>query len=64
MFPMPQCPHTLGEESPKASAMRITLKVPNRLNQPWLPPGLYLAMGWLLIVVAAQLLERIPPFQV
>jgi hemolysin III len=42
------------------AAIGITLKVLNRLTHPWLSTGLYLAMGWLVVVAAVPLLERVP----
>lgn len=42
------------------AAVGITLKVLDRLTHPWLSTGLYLAMGWLVVVAAVQLLERVP----
>jgi hemolysin III len=43
------------------AAIGITLKVFDRLSHPWLSTGLYLAMGWLVVVAAVPLLERVPP---
>lgn len=37
----------------------ITLKAFDRLTHPWLSTGLYLAMGWLVVVAAVPLLERV-----
>jgi len=42
------------------AAIGITLKALDRLNHPWLSTGLYLAMGWLVVVAAVPLLERVP----
>ena len=42
------------------AAIGITLKVLDRLTHPWLSTGLYLAMGWLVVVAAVPLLERVP----
>jgi hemolysin III len=36
-----------------------TLKVINRLETPWLSTGLYLAMGWLVLVAAVPIVERV-----
>lgn len=36
-----------------------TLKVTNRLEKPWLSNGLYLAMGWLVLVAAVPIVERV-----
>lgn len=37
-----------------------TLKVLDRLSHPWLSTGLYLAMGWLVLIAAVPLVEHIP----
>jgi len=42
------------------AAIGITLKALDRLTHPWLSTGLYLAMGWLVVVAAVPLLERVP----
>ena len=42
------------------AAVGITLKAFDRLSHPWLSTGLYLAMGWLVVVAAVPLLERVP----
>ncbi len=42
------------------AAIGITLKALDRLSHPWLSTGLYLAMGWLVVVAAVPLLERVP----
>jgi hemolysin III len=36
------------------------LKTFNRLSHPWLSTGLYLVMGWLVLVAAVPLAERVP----
>ncbi len=36
-----------------------TLKVINRLSTPWLSTGLYLLMGWLVLVAAVPIVERV-----
>jgi len=38
----------------------IALKAFDRLSHPWLSTGLYLAMGWLVVIAAVPLLERVP----
>jgi hemolysin III len=43
------------------AAVGIALKAMDRLSHPWLSTGLYLAMGWLVVVAAVPLLERVPP---
>lgn len=36
------------------------LKAFNRLSHPWLSTGLYLVMGWLVLIAAIPLVERVP----
>lgn len=43
------------------AAVGITLKLINRLSHPWLSTGLYLAMGWLVLIAAGPLVERVAP---
>lgn len=38
----------------------IALKALDRLSHPWLSTGLYLAMGWLVVIAAVPLIERVP----
>jgi hemolysin III len=38
----------------------VTLKAFDRLSHPWLSAGLYLVMGWLVLIAAVPLLERVP----
>ena len=38
----------------------MTLKACDRLSHPWLSTGLYLVMGWLALIAAVPLLERVP----
>ncbi len=40
--------------------MGIALKAFDRLSHPWLSTGLYLAMGWLVLIAAVPLVERVP----
>jgi hemolysin III len=42
------------------AAIGITLKALDRLSHPWLSTGLYLAMGWLVVIAAVPLFERVP----
>jgi hemolysin III len=42
------------------AAIGITLKAFDRLSHPWLSTGLYLAMGWLIVIAAVPLGERVP----
>ncbi|MEI7514701.1 MAG: hemolysin III family protein [Betaproteobacteria bacterium] len=42
------------------AAAGVALKAFQRLSQPWLSTGLYLAMGWLVLVAAVPLVERMP----
>lgn len=39
----------------------VTLKSFDRLSHPWLSTGLYLAMGWLVLIAIVPLVERVPP---
>jgi len=41
------------------AAVGITLKLINRLSHPWLSTGLYLVMGWLVLIAAGPLVERV-----
>jgi hemolysin III len=38
----------------------VALKAFNRLSHPWLSTGLYLAMGWLVLIAAVPLIQRVP----
>ncbi|MDO9197272.1 hemolysin III family protein, partial [Rhodoferax sp.] len=38
----------------------VTLKAFDRLSHPWLSTGLYLVMGWLVLIAAVPLVERVP----
>lgn len=42
------------------AAIGITLKAFDRLSHPWLSTGLYLVMGWLVLVAAVPLVQRVP----
>ena len=42
------------------AAIGVTLKAFDRLTHPWLSTGLYLAMGWLVVLAAVPLLEHVP----
>jgi len=42
------------------AAAGVLLKSFNRLSHPWLSTGLYLAMGWLVLIAAVPLVERVP----
>jgi hemolysin III len=42
------------------AAIGIALKAFDRLSHPWVSTGLYLAMGWLVLVAAVPLVERVP----
>ena len=42
------------------AVMGVLLKAFNRLSHPWLSTGLYLLMGWLVLVAAVPLVERVP----
>jgi hemolysin III len=41
------------------AAIGIALKIFDRLSHPWLSTGLYLTMGWLVVIAAVPLLERV-----
>ncbi len=38
----------------------VTLKAFDRLSHPWLSTGLYLLMGWLVLIAAVPLVQRVP----
>ena len=38
----------------------VTLKACDRLSHPWLSTGLYLVMGWLVVIAAVPLVQRVP----
>jgi hemolysin III len=38
----------------------VTLKACDRLSRPWLSTGLYLLMGWLALIAAVPLIQRMP----
>ena len=42
------------------AAVGVALKAIDRLSHPWLSTGLYLVMGWLVLIAAVPLVERIP----
>ena len=41
------------------AALGVTLKAIDRLSHPWLSTGLYLAMGWLVVIAAVPLFEHV-----
>jgi hemolysin III len=41
------------------AAIGVTLKALGRASHPWLSTGLYLAMGWVVVIAANPLLERV-----
>jgi hemolysin III len=43
-----------------AVAAGVAVKLLNRLRHPWFSTGLYLAMGWVAVVAAQPLLQRMP----
>jgi hemolysin III len=43
------------------AALGVTLKALDRLSHPWLSTGLYLLMGWLVVIAAVPLLAHVPP---
>ena len=44
----------------RAKQVFLKLKAFDRLSHPWLSTGLYLLMGWLVLVAAVPLVERVP----
>ena len=42
------------------AAIGITLKTIDKLSHPWLSTGLYLAMGWLVLIAVVPLLQHVP----
>lgn len=42
------------------AVLGATLKAFDRLSHPWISTGLYLAMGWLVLIAAVPLVERVP----
>jgi hemolysin III len=42
------------------AAIGVTLKAFDRLTHPWLSTGLYLLMGWLVLIAAVPLVDRVP----
>jgi hemolysin III len=42
------------------AAIGVTLKAFDRLSHPWWSTGLYLVMGWLVLIAAVPLVERVP----
>ena len=41
------------------AAVGVTLKAFDRLSHPWLSTGLYLVMGWLVLIAAVPLVEHV-----
>ena len=41
------------------AALGVTLKAFDRLSHPWLSTGLYLAMGWVVLIAVGPLVERV-----
>jgi hemolysin III len=42
------------------AVLGVTLKAFDRLSHPWLSTGLYLIMGWLVLIAFVPLVERVP----
>ena len=42
------------------AAIGVTLKTFGRLSRPWLSTGLYLVMGWLVLIAAVPLMQKVP----
>jgi hemolysin III len=43
-----------------AAALGVAVKLLNLLRQPWVSTGLYVAMGWVAVVAAGPLVQRMP----
>ena len=43
------------------AALGVVLKTFDRLTHPWLSTGLYLALGWLVLIAAVPLFREMPP---
>jgi hemolysin III len=43
------------------AVLGVTLKAFDRLSHPWLSTGLYLIMGWIVLIAVVPLVERVPP---
>jgi hemolysin III len=43
------------------AAAGVALKASNRLSHPWISTGLYLVMGWLVLVAAVPLIKHVSP---
>ena len=43
------------------AALGVVLKTFDRLTHPWLSTGLYLAMGWLVLIAVVPLFRQMPP---
>ena len=43
------------------AALGVVLKIFDRLTHPWLSTGLYLAMGWLVLIAVVPLFRQMPP---
>jgi hemolysin III len=41
------------------AALGVTLKAFDQLRHPWLSTGLYLAMGWLVLIAAVPLVQHV-----
>jgi hemolysin III len=42
------------------AAVGVVLKSTNKLSRPWISTALYLGMGWLVLIAAVPLVERVP----
>jgi hemolysin III len=42
------------------AVLGVTLKALDRLSHPWISTGLYLIMGWLVLIAVVPLVERVP----
>jgi hemolysin III len=44
-----------------AAALGVTVKLLDKLKHPWLSTGLYVAMGWVALLAAGPMLDRMAP---
>jgi hemolysin III len=42
------------------AVLGVTLKLANRLQQPWVSTALYIAMGWVAVVATGPIFQRMP----
>ncbi|RYY83282.1 MAG: hypothetical protein EOO24_39115, partial [Comamonadaceae bacterium] len=54
-------PNSVQPQAPAMALVGITLKTFDRLTHPLLSTGLYLAMGWLVLIAAVPLARQVAP---